>query len=119
MPNIWKLSDPSSFKQITRAYANRHIDFEEPGFFDSPQFLAAESLDPRFLVTYARFVEAKSYSADMILIDARRKIAIASEILRRLVFEDGRFRVRVSMYRECSLECWTNWESGVTALRPP
>ena len=118
MPNIWKLSDPSSFKQITRAYANRHIDFEEPGFFDSPQFLAAESLDPRFLVTYARFVEAKSYSADY-LIDARRKIAIASEILRRLVFEDGRLGCVCRCIGKCSLECWTNWESGVTALRPP
>jgi hypothetical protein len=37
------------------------IDYENPGFYDSPPFLAAEQRDPSFLDRYSEYVERRIY----------------------------------------------------------
>src|SRR6266702_523451 len=88
MPS-WSLSDPSTQKRLERAFRNRSIDFSRPGFCDDEPFLRAERLDARFLETYARYVEVRTYD-DVYLTNAREKIEIVAEAVRSAVASDGR-----------------------------
>jgi hypothetical protein len=42
-------------------FQSRGIDCQNPGFYDSPQFLAAEQRNPSFLDRYAEYVERRVY----------------------------------------------------------
>src|SRR6266404_3625018 len=88
MPS-WSLSDASTQKTLERAFRNRLIDFSRPAFCDEESFLRAESEDPRFLETYARYIEARSYD-DTYLTGAQRTVGIVAEVVRSAVARDGR-----------------------------
>src|SRR5208283_3664557 len=85
----WLLSDLSAQKKLERAFRNRSIDSSRPGFCDDESFLRAERSDPRFLETYARFVEVRAYD-DTYLDIVRPKINIVAEAVRSAVADDGR-----------------------------
>jgi hypothetical protein len=85
----WFLSDLSAQKRLERAFQNRSIDFSHPGFCDDEPFLRAERLDARFLETYARYVEVRTYD-DSYLAIARKKVEIVAEAVRNAVASDGR-----------------------------
>ncbi len=85
----WPLSDRPEEERLERAFRKRSIDFSHPGFCDCESFLRAERSDPRFLETYARFVEVRDYD-DTYLIDARRKIEAVADAVRSAVANDGR-----------------------------
>lgn len=70
-------------------FKNRSIDSSKPAFCDSAAFLRMERADPRFLETYARYVEAQTYEEEYLL-DARRKIDVVAEAVRACVAKDGR-----------------------------
>lgn len=85
----WPLSNVSVQEKLERAYKNRSIDFANPGFADSEAFLRVEREDARFLETYARYVESRTYD-DAYLADARQKIDVVAEAVRSSVARDGR-----------------------------
>ena len=85
----WPLSAPATQKKLERGFRNHSIDCVKPGFCDSESFLSAERLDPRFLETYAQFVEARAYD-NAYLTEARRKIDLVAEVVRSAVAKDGR-----------------------------
>lgn len=86
---IWPLQNTDTAKRLERAFRNRNIDFQLPGFCDHPNFLKTEQQNPRFLEAYAQYIEARPYAEDY-LGDARRKIEIVAEAVRAAVAEDGR-----------------------------
>ena len=85
----WNLSNPQTTKRLQRAFANRSIPCDSPGFCDHPAFLAAEAADPKMMELYARYVETCDYSAAY-LADAARKIRIAAGAVGTAVAADGR-----------------------------
>ena len=85
----WPLSNVQERRRLERAFSNRNIPFDAPGFYDHPTFLMQERLDSRFLELYARYVEARPYD-DGYLADAATKIDIAANALTLAVKADGR-----------------------------
>src|ERR1700733_8321462 len=85
----WRLSNRSDQRKLERMFKNRSIDSSKPAFCDSAAFLRMERADPRFLETYARYVEAQTYEEEYLL-DARRKIDVVAEAVRACVAKDGR-----------------------------
>jgi len=85
----WSLSNSAKAQRLERAFSNRDIDFRTQGFCDHPNFLRAEASDPRFLESYAEYVEVRPYTTDY-LEDARCKITVAAEAVRLAVAKDGR-----------------------------
>ena len=85
----WKLSDRKEQKRLERAFSNRNIPFDAPGFCDHPAFLEAERKDARFLELYARYVEARTYDEDY-LTHAAAKIQAAAQAMEEAVRADGR-----------------------------
>lgn len=85
----WKLSNPAKQLQLEKKFKSHGIQFESIGFCDDPNFIKQERKDPRYLELYAQYVEVKSYTPEY-LGEARRKIDIASEVLRSEVERDGR-----------------------------
>jgi hypothetical protein len=64
-------------QQLRRLFARKGIDFAKPGFYDTPQFLAAEREDSRFLETYAEFVSVQRFD--------RAYVARAREVIPNVV----------------------------------
>lgn len=85
----WPLSSLQEARRLERAFSNRRIPFEQPGFFDHPNFIEHERKDARFLELYARYVEARQYAPDYLVV-AERKIEIAARALERAIADDGR-----------------------------
>lgn len=85
----WVLSDAAKQSALESTFQQHGIAFDAPGFYDDPNFLAREQRYPRYLELYAQYVEARAYDAAY-LTDARRKIAVAAEVLRSEVERDGR-----------------------------
>lgn len=85
----WKLSNSALEQQLEKLFQKDGINFGKPGFFDEPNFLKKEQRDPKYLENYACYVEARSYDADY-LIEAKRKIEIAVQVLFEAVKKDGR-----------------------------
>jgi hypothetical protein len=85
----WTLSDSKEQKRLERAFSNRSIPFDAPGFCDHPAFLAAEKRDARFLELYARYVEARAYDEGY-LTDAALKIRTVAEAVEAAIKADGR-----------------------------
>jgi hypothetical protein len=86
---MWIFSNGSEQRRLERAFSNRRIDFSSPAFQDSANFLEEERRNPRFLETYARYVEVRAYSP-FELTDARCKISLVAEAVRAAVATDGR-----------------------------
>lgn len=89
MTTVWTLSNGEKARRLEKAFKNRNIDFSAPAFCDHPNFLKAESANPRFLEAYAEYVEARNYTVQY-LEGARRKITIAAEAVRAAIEADGR-----------------------------
>lgn len=85
----WTLTNRAERRRIEKQFKDAGIDISTPGFFDDPRFLEIEKRDPRFLELYARFVECRSYDPAY-LVEARRKIVAAAEVLQEAVAADGR-----------------------------
>ncbi|WP_202730460.1 hypothetical protein [Achromobacter xylosoxidans] len=87
--SAWPLANASVQTQLEKKFSRLGIDFSKPGFHDSQPFLLAEARDPVFIESYARYVEARSYT-DQDLADAQRKVAIAADVVTQAVQADGR-----------------------------
>jgi hypothetical protein len=74
---------------LERAFSNRLIPLDAPGFYDYPAFPAAEREDPRFLELYARYVEARAYD-EAYLAHAAAKITATANAVAAAVAADGR-----------------------------
>ena len=85
----WIPSNRQEQQRLERAFSNRGIPFNVPGFYDHPSFLEAERADPRFLELYARYVEVKSYS-DVYLEEAGKRVTAAAIAIEAAVASDGR-----------------------------
>lgn len=85
MSTSWPLADNAARERLERTFSTRSIDFSAPGFCDAPNFLREEQANPRFLESYAQYVEARSYSAPY-LADARHKIVTVAEAVRAAVY---------------------------------
>ena len=85
----WPLSNDQERRRLERAFTNRNIPFDTPGFYDRPNFLTHEQKDPRFLELYARYIETRQYGDDY-LANAAAKIDIAANALVSAVKADGR-----------------------------
>lgn len=85
----WGLSRPSVQEHLERLFDAEGIDYSSPAFHDSPAFVAAEQRNPAFVANYARYVEARTYSAAA-LVDAQRKASIAARAVGEAVRSDGR-----------------------------
>jgi hypothetical protein len=78
-----------TYAELLALYADYRIDSSYPGFYDDKRFLRAESVDPQFLETYARFVQCRPYDDDY-LSRARREIPAIAEVVWRELVADGR-----------------------------
>lgn len=79
----------SSKEQIISDFNRNKIDTSKPGFYDEPNFLKIEQINPEYLNNYARFVQEKIYSEEYL--DKARKVIplIANELYKELL-RDGR-----------------------------
>jgi hypothetical protein len=57
-------SQQNRAKELEEQFDRLGINFSRPGFFDTPQFLARERADRRFLESYAEWVLSRPRSAD-------------------------------------------------------
>ncbi|ELX11329.1 hypothetical protein Jab_2c34470 [Janthinobacterium sp. HH01] len=87
-PVSWPLSDQKEQAQLEAWFSAKGIDFNKPGIHDQRAFLKAEQVNPRVLEFVSRYVEARKYSDDELL-DASRKIRIASEAVSAALERDG------------------------------
>lgn len=55
---------PMRLDQLEAEFQRLGIDYREPGFYDTPAFLAVERMDPRFLSYYAEYVDRRTYTAE-------------------------------------------------------
>lgn len=85
----WSRSNVADCKRLERAFANRSIPIDAPGFYDAPAFLEAEAKDPRFLENYARYVEARDYDSGYLEV-AAGKIQSVAKALEQIIAVDGR-----------------------------
>lgn len=120
----WPLSNTQEARRLERAFSNRGIPFDHPGFFDHPKFIEQEQASPRFLELYARYVEARHYTPEY-LTSAERKIEVAARALERAVGKDGRLGacVDASGMLARMLDCLGIWnyvaKSTLTITFPP
>jgi hypothetical protein len=83
----WKLSDKRTAEELRRSFEKAGIDVKQPGFLDSPQFLAAEQKSRRILESYGRYIEAQEYGPEY-LDRARAQVALVAEVMRAAVEAD-------------------------------
>src|SRR5258708_5001250 len=79
----------NEYADLQAMYRSYGIDATYPGFYDDKKFIRAESVDPAFLETYARYVESRPYD-DPYLSRARREIPIIAEGVWGELVADGR-----------------------------
>ncbi len=85
----WNLSNPKKAAALEAEFMSLGIDYTQPGFCDSNEFLRVEQDNPRILELYAAYIEARSYS-DEYLTDARNKIEVVANAVSAAVEADGR-----------------------------
>ncbi|MDB5992675.1 MAG: hypothetical protein JWQ10_4078 [Herbaspirillum sp.] len=86
---MWEKSNRPRLEAIERAFKNRGIVADAPGFYDSPAFILAEQADPAFLETYAEYVRSREYDS-VYLEAAAEKIRRAAESVSADLAADGR-----------------------------
>ena len=85
----WGLSNPKSAQELETWFHDRGIDTSRPGIHDSPAFLRVEAQDPTAMNMVARYIEARSYSQEELLL-AERKILVAVKAISQHIARDGR-----------------------------
>lgn len=85
----WVLSNAETQRSLEQIFERDGITFTTAGFCDSPEFLAREEDDARYLELYARYVESRGYD-EAYLADAKRKVDVVAEAMRAAVEADGR-----------------------------
>jgi len=79
----------ADFETLQDFFHEKGIHTEKPGFYDSPQFLSIERLNPEFLNWYARFVDTQPYTAEYFR-RSRHVTTVIAQSLQELLFKDGR-----------------------------
>jgi hypothetical protein len=78
-----------TLRELETLFQNRGIDYLNPGFYDSLQFLAAERRDASFLDRYAEYVERRVYEPTY-LDRARDLVPRLAAFVYRHLAEEGR-----------------------------
>lgn len=86
-------SKATSFENIFKRF---NIDFKNPGFYDSQEFLFQEQKDHSFLEKYAEYVNVKEYSSTY-LERANREILFIAQKLHQELVKDGRLGACVDL----------------------
>ena len=76
-------------EELEQLFRRHGISFDEPGFYDSPEFQRGEREDLRFLENYAEYIQAVQFD-DEYLGRARRIIRKLAEFVANEVRADGR-----------------------------
>jgi hypothetical protein len=78
-----------TLEQLEQEFRRLGIDYEHPGFYESPAFRAAEERDGRFLDRYAEYIERRPYTPEYL-----ERVTTIVPRLANLVFDhlirDGR-----------------------------
>lgn len=75
--------------ELENTFRRLHIDFSNPGFYDTPEFQAVEHREPTFLKAYAQYVRNLIFP-DEYLERARAVVQSTAEFLYRELVADGR-----------------------------
>src|SRR6266511_2359910 len=102
------------------------IDISEPGFYDSPGFMAQEQRDPEFLVRYAEFVNLRRATPEYEAFARSQTVKAAAFLHERLV-KDGRLELASTSLGSCpgswtDSVCGTTWSRAAwysSSLQPP
>jgi hypothetical protein len=118
MADFW-----DSFEAVSRDFTARGIRTVEPGFYDDPNFVAAEKSNPAYLFNYARFVYCQGYTADY-LACVRREVPVIANAFVLEVQRAGRLGacVDASMILSRMLEregIWNYCVKGSLHIVPP
>ena len=79
----------SSIEKIISDFKSHQIDISKAGFYDEPNFIKIERINPEYLNNYARFVQEKTYSSEY-LDKARKVIPLIANELHEELLRDGR-----------------------------
>ncbi len=116
-------STPTDQKTLSRLFSNRHIPDAEIGFYNHPNFLAAERDDATFLELYGAWVRARprsqSYDAHV-----RAVVPIMATRLAKEILKDGQLGVCIdaSMMLSKMLEeqgIWCYAAKGALSIEAP
>ncbi|MCK8085388.1 hypothetical protein [Vibrio sp. 1CM8B] len=77
------------YESLKIEFENKGIPFSEVDFFDHPNFLRAEQLDPSYLVKFAQFVAEQPYSNEY-LVKSEKIIRDVCNILSAELIKNGR-----------------------------
>jgi hypothetical protein len=83
------LSLRMTLPELETLFHERGIDYQTPGFYDSPRFLAAEQRDASFLDRYAEYVDRRQYEPAY-LDRIRDVVPRLSAFIYRHLLEEGR-----------------------------
>lgn len=78
-----------SFEKIQGDFLRRNIPIEIPGFYDHPNFIAVEKINPEYLNNYARFVHDRIRSKDYDRL-VKKKAPIIAQIFHEKLKSNGR-----------------------------
>lgn len=78
-----------TYKEISDDFVQRGIPVDAPNFYDHPNFIAAERLNPEYLNNYAFYVASRPYSKEY-LRQAEVIITKAAELLYEHLKKNGR-----------------------------
>jgi hypothetical protein len=78
-----------SFESIEDNFKKKDIPFNQPGFYDHPNFIEIERRCPEYLNNYARYVQLRPYS-NTYLERAKKEIPIIANELHIELLRDGR-----------------------------
>jgi hypothetical protein len=85
-----------SFPELVQVFKINNIATGAPGFYDLPNFLKKEQVQPDFLENYAAFVQLQAYPADY-LTKAAIEIPVICGLLHQELLKDGRLGACVDM----------------------
>lgn len=92
MENIHSMSG----EKLIQIFRDMNVPLDEPGFYDHPNFLFAETKNRRMLDLYAAHVTRRAYSLDYLEL-VRNKVTIIAEILFRELLAEGRLGACVDL----------------------
>ncbi len=79
----------TSYKKLLQDFNDRGIPIDSPDFYDHPNFIEAEKINPSYLQNYAAFVASRPYTEEYLL-KARDTITNAATVLYEHLKENGR-----------------------------
>lgn len=82
--------------ELERFYKELNIDFTTIGFYDSPEFIEIEKVNPSFLESYAQHVHERTYSEEY-LKKAQIEIPFITKVLNEELKKDGRLGACIDM----------------------